>query len=67
MWTSLLKQIHLQECQGNAGALEEERDGGVQTLSHITLTPGCEDGLNRLIAVIMMSFLGIIFVCWNSL
>ena len=50
-----------------AGALKVGRDGGEQTLSHVTQTPGCENGLNRLIAVIVMNFPGIFFVCWSSL
>lgn len=52
-----------------AGALEVEGDGGEQTPSRITQTPGCENGLNRLIAGLAVNFLGWFFfcVCWNSL
>jgi len=52
-----------------ADALEVERGGGEQTLSHTEQTPRCENGLNRLIAVIAMNFPVVFFVCvcWNSL
>lgn len=46
-----------------AGPLEVERDSGEQTVGHVTQTPGCQNGLKRLIIVIAMNFLGRFFLC----